>query len=86
MTERAARAIAKTVHEGQTTAAGRRVFERVRRVAAAVPKQARVTAWLHDVLERTDLTIAQLRARGVSSVELSALVFLTCPERADYRF
>jgi hypothetical protein len=86
MTERAARAIAKTVHEGQKTAAGSPVFDHLRRVAAAVPRQARVTAWLHDVLERTDLTIGQLRARGVSPVELSALVFLTRPQGDDYRF
>jgi hypothetical protein len=45
----------------------------------------RVTAWLHDVLERTDVTIGQLRARGLSPVELSALVFLTRPKGDDYR-
>ena len=64
MTERAARAIATPVHEGQTPAAGRPVFEHVRRVAATGPKQARVTAWLHDVLERTDLTIANCAPAG----------------------
>jgi hypothetical protein len=85
MTERTARAIAKTVHQGQQTSAGSPLFDHVRRVAAAVPKQARVTAWLHDVLERTDLTIGQLRIRGVSPVELSALVFLTRPNCDDYR-
>jgi hypothetical protein len=85
MTERAARAIAKTAHEGQENTAGSPVFDHVRRVAAAVPRQARVAAWLHDVLERTDLTIGQLRARGVSAVELSALVFLTRPNGDDYR-
>lgn len=45
-----------------------------------------MTEWLHDVLERTDLTIGQLRSRGVSPVELSALVFLTRPDGDDYRF
>jgi hypothetical protein len=70
MTERAARAIVKTVHEGQKTAAGSPVFDHVGRVADAVPRQARVTAWLHDVMEQTDLTIGQLRVRGVSPVEL----------------
>ncbi len=64
MTERTARAIANTAHRGQQTAAGSPLLDHVRRVAAAAPKQARVTAWLHDVLERTDVTIGQLRAGG----------------------
>ena len=85
MTERGARAIAKTAHEGQKTAGGSPVFDHVARVAAAVPREARVTALLHDVLERTDLTLGQLRSRGVSPVELSALVFLRRPEGDDYR-
>ena len=85
MTERAARAIAKTAHQGQQTSAGGSLFDHVQRVAAAVPKHARVTAWLHDILEHTDLTIGQLRAQGASSVELSALVLLTRSEHDDYR-
>lgn len=85
MTERAARAIAKTAHQDQQTLAGTSLFDHVQRVAAAVPKHARVTAWLHDVLERSDLTIGQLRAQGASSVELSALVLLTRSEHDDYR-
>lgn len=83
--EHVARAIAKTVHKGQTTRTGSPVFEHLRRVAAAVPSDARTTAWLHDVLERTDLTIADLRSQGVSPVELSALVLLTRPTGDDYR-
>jgi hypothetical protein len=85
VTESAARAIAKSAHDGQQTSAGGSLFDHVQRVAAAVPKQARVTAWLHDLLERTDVTISDLRARGVSPVELSALVFLTRPKGDDYR-
>lgn len=85
MTERAARAIAKTVHGGQQTSPGSTWFDHVQRVAAAVPKHARVAAWLHDVLERTDLTMDQLRARGLSAVELSALALLTRAEHDDYR-
>ncbi len=85
MTERTARAIAKTAHQGQQTSAGSPVFDHVQRVAAAVPTQARVTAWLHDVLEGTDVTIGQLRGRGMSPVELAALVFLTRLKGEDYR-
>lgn len=85
MNERTARAIAKTVHEGQRTSAGRSLFDHVRRVAAAVPEYARVTAWLHEVLERTDLIMSELRARGMSLVELGALALLTRTEHDDYR-
>ena len=85
MAERNARALARIVHNGQVTAGGSSLFDHVQRVAAAVPKSARVTAWLHEGLERTDLTIGQLRARGMSSTELSALVLLTRSRDADYR-
>jgi hypothetical protein len=85
MTERAARAIAKTAYHGQQTPARGSLFDHVQRVAAAVPKHARVTAWLHDILERSDLTIGQLRRQGLSPVELSALVLLTRSEHDDYR-
>jgi len=85
VTESAARAIAKRAHDGQQTSAGSPQFDHVRRVAAAVPERARVTAWLHDVLERTGFTIDQLRSRGVSPAELSALALLTRAEGDDYR-
>jgi hypothetical protein len=45
MTERTARAIAGTIHEGRQTSAGDPVFDHVQRVATAVPEWARVTAW-----------------------------------------
>ena len=54
-------------------------------MAAAVPEQSRVTAWLHDALERTDVTIDQLRANGMSPTELRALELLTRAEEDDYR-
>jgi hypothetical protein len=85
VTESAARAIAKSAHDGQQTSAGGSQFDHVRRVAAAVSERARVTAWLHDILERTGFTIDQLRSRGVSPTELSALALLTRAEADDYR-
>jgi hypothetical protein len=84
VTESAARAIAKSAHDGQQTSAGSPQFDHVRRVAAAVPERARVTAWLHDVLERTGLTIDQLRSPGISPAELTALALLTRTEADDY--
>jgi hypothetical protein len=85
VTESAARAIAKSAHDGQQTSAGGSQFDHVRRVSAAVPERARVTAWLHDILERTALTIDQLRADGMSPAELSAVALLTRTEKDDYR-
>jgi hypothetical protein len=85
VTESAARAIAKSVHDGQQTSAGGSQFDHVRRVSAVVPERARVTAWLHDVLERTSVTIDQLRVQGMSPAELSALALLTRTEKDDYR-
>jgi hypothetical protein len=85
VTESAARAIAKSAHDGQQTSTGSPQFDHVRRVAAAVPERARVTAWLHDILERTGLTIDQLRAPGMSPAELRALALLTRAEDEDYR-
>ena len=85
MTESAAQAIAKSAHDGQQTSAGASQFDHVRRVAAAVPERERVSAWLHDILERTGHTIDQLRAQGMSPAELSALALLTRTEDDDYR-
>jgi hypothetical protein len=86
MNERTARAIARWVHKGQQTSGGSSLFDHVERVAGAVPKHPRVTAWLHEALERTDLTIGQLRAQGMSPAELSSLLLLTRPKGCDYRY
>lgn len=48
---------------GQQSNAGSPRFDHARLVAGAVPEQARVTACLHDVLERTDLTAGELPVR-----------------------
>jgi (p)ppGpp synthase/HD superfamily hydrolase len=85
MTERAAQTIAKTAHEAQRTSAVGSLLDHVQRVAAAVPEYARATASLHDVVERTDLTIGQLRAQGLSPVEFRAIALLTRTEEDDYR-
>ncbi len=85
VTERAARVTAEIVREGQTTSAGGSLFDHVQRVADAVPEHAGVTAWLREVLDRTDITIAQLRAQGLSRVELGALALLTRTDHDDYR-
>src|SRR3954447_18982267 len=72
-----ARGIATATHIGQRTRSGELVLEHVARVAAAVAPDARATAWLHDLLERSDVSAEQLRAQGLTAVELDALELLT---------
>ena len=80
-----ARALAEGLHEEQRDAGGAPLIEHVRRVAAAVPLDARVVAWLHEVFEYTTISEEALLAEGVSSVELRALRLLTrdIASRAD---
>lgn len=77
MDPKVARRIACRNHRGQRTRFGDSVTEHIRRVAAAVPPEAKATAWLHDLLELTTVGRAQLRARGLTAVETSALTLLT---------
>ena len=62
-----ARVLATSAHAGQRDKAGRPYIEHPARVAAAVasaygPRHAAVAvAWLHDVVEDTDVTLAELR-------------------------
>jgi len=81
MTERTARAIAKTVHEGHQTSAGGPLFDHVQRVAA---ERARLTACLREVRERSGVSIGQRRAQGLSPGELGAPALLTRAEHDDY--
>src|SRR3954447_2286314 len=69
--------IAQASHRDQRTRFGDPVVEHVARVAAAVPPEARATAWLHDVLEKTGHSAWGLRARGLTRVEHEALDLLT---------
>lgn len=67
---RAAQHLASAAHRGQVDKAGRDYIDHPRRVAAAVAAhadpawlaEAQAAAWLHDVLEDTEVTADQLRA------------------------
>src|SRR3954471_2563991 len=72
-----ARNIAHYSHGYERDRFGELVVEHVARVAAAVPQGAEVTAWLHDVLEGSDTSPAELRHVGLTAVELAALELLT---------
>jgi hypothetical protein len=72
-----AQALAERLHDGQRDASGAPLIDHIRRVAAAVPRSARVVAWLHEVLEHTAISEQALLAQGVSDDELRALRLLT---------
>jgi hypothetical protein len=77
MEEIVARAIALCGHVGQRDRVGESVIEHVQRVAGGVPEPARATAWLHDLLERTDTDPERLTEQGLGRVEREALGLLT---------
>ena len=62
---------------GQRDRGGARLIDHVRRVAARVPRHARVVAWLHEALEHTSISEEELLADGLSVAELRALRLLT---------
>lgn len=72
-----ARSIALYSYTQQRDRHGDPLVEHVARVAAAVPPDARALAWLHDVLEWSPTTRAELSEQGLSEVELGALELLT---------
>lgn len=75
-----ARTLAREAHGDQRDRDGSLHVAHVERVVdglgASGPAQQRV-AWLHDVLEDTDLDEADLRAGGLPHAELQAVLLLT---------
>src|SRR5215211_6782361 len=61
-----AQALAEELHRGERDPAGAPLIDHVRRVAAAVPSDARVVAWLHEVLEYTSTSEHALLGEGIS--------------------
>jgi hypothetical protein len=72
-----ARTIAYARHGDRRTAAGDLIVEHLERVAASVPAEARSVAYLHDILEHSDASVADLEAGGATPVELQAVQLLT---------
>ncbi len=73
-----AESIARRAHEGQVDKAGRPYIDHPAWVAAHVDGAGeRAVAWLHDVLEDTDLTCGDLMAEGVGEDVVEAVVALT---------
>jgi hypothetical protein len=72
-----ARGIAQRSHLTDCDRFGSLVIEHVERVAASVPEHARTVAFLHDVVGRTPMSMAELCERGLTPLEQAALVILT---------
>ncbi len=72
-----AHAIAERLLAGVNEPDGTPLLAHVRRVAAAVPLEARAVAWLHEVLEAANISEHELLADGLSTDELRALRLLT---------
>ena len=72
-----AQALAERLHRGHRDAGGAPLIDHVRRVAVAVLPDARVVAWLHEVLEHTSISEETLLAEGLSTDELRALRLLS---------
>ncbi len=72
-----AQVLAESLHHGQRDRGGAPLIEHVGRVAATVPRHARVVAWLHEALEHASVSEEALLAKGLSIDELRALRLLT---------
>jgi hypothetical protein len=73
-----ARRIATRAHAGQVDKAGRPYIAHPQRVAARVEDlQAEAVAWLHDVLEDTEVTAEDLRVQGIDDEVVRAVELLT---------
>jgi hypothetical protein len=77
MSPERAQALAQRLHRGQRDPGGAPLIDHVQRVAAAVPRDARVVAWLHELLEHTSISEQALLAEGLSREGLRALRLLT---------
>ena len=71
-----ARTIATRHHADQRNRFGEPVIDHLERVAAAVPAEARATAWLHDLFEIDPTVGPLLCAERLSHAELEALELL----------
>ena len=79
--------LARRFHAGQTDRAGAAYLEHPRAVAgllAGSPSAERAAAWLHDVLEHTEATAADLLAAGVPAEVVRLVEILTRLPGEDY--
>lgn len=68
--------IASVAHRGERPLGVEPLLAHIERVAASVPDWARAVAWLHEVLERSNVSEQEL-SEGLSSEELRAVRLLS---------
>lgn len=82
-----ARAIAIIAHHGQTTKSeGLAYVTHCAAVADRVSDELKPTAWLHDVLEDTPVTIDDLAKCGISQKTIVNVLYLTRTPPYDYAY
>ncbi len=79
-----ARSIAHSRHHDQRDRRGALLIEHVDRVAAHVAPAERALAYLHDLLEWTDVSYETLRADGLTDHQAAALELLTRAPSESY--
>ncbi len=80
-----AREIAIKAHEGQVDKGGKPYINHPEHVAANVETDGqKAVAWLHDVLEDTNVTARDLAAAGISEDVVDGVVAMTRHEGEDY--
>lgn len=72
-----AKQVATAAHNGQTRRGGDPYITHPARIAARVENRLKPIAWLHDVVEDTNITIANLRSMGFPDYVLDAVDLLT---------
>lgn len=80
-------ALVENMFDGQTDDAGVPMADHMRRVHARVAQydiDTQHAAWLHDILEDTDLTSGDLLAMGYSAATVGAVLLLTKPDELTY--
>ena len=73
--------------EGHVDSGGFPMFEHMKRVWQGVQDQdieTQLTAWLHDIVEDTDVTGGDLLEMGYSETVVNAVLLLTKPKKMPY--
>lgn len=83
--EAIARAIAEKAHAGQVDRCGAPYIDHPAHVASRVQGDAaKAVAWLHDVVEDTDVTLDDLREAGLSEEVVAGVAAMTHHEDEPY--
>ncbi len=79
-----AEAIARKAHEGQYDKGGRPFIGHPESVSSAcLTEKAKITGWLHDVVEDTEMTMEEIRSYGFDEDVMEALKCVTKTEQYD---